>query len=72
MFGTVFAAAARRQAPPLVPVVVDFDDGYGLTDHESVRGPRQLVLERLPERPEAFVIPVGIDGDLLDQLLEIR
>jgi hypothetical protein len=63
--------ASRRQPSPRVPVVVEADDGHRLPDHECVARYRDVVLERVSERPELLVVAVGVDEDLVEEVIDI-
>src|SRR6266536_1950968 len=69
--GNKQAVAPRRQAAALVPIVVYLDHRDRLADDEPVRRQGDIVLEGLPERPQLLVVVVGVDGDLLDQMVQI-
>jgi hypothetical protein len=71
VFGTVLASAFGGQAAALVPIEVELDHGDRLTDDESVTGHRDVILEGLPERPELFTVSIGIDCDLLNQVVQM-
>lgn len=65
------ATAAGDETSSLIAFVVDGLDLDVDADHLAGKRETPLVLERLAERPELFVLAVGVDGHLVDQLIDL-
>lgn len=68
MLAAVVAATLRSQPTPFVAVVVDSDHRDRFSDHKRVRRELDPILERLPQSPELFAVPMGIDQRSFQQL----
>ncbi len=58
------------QATAFVAVEVHRCDFHIHADHPATEREAGVVLEHLPERPQLLVLAVGIDDDLLDQVVD--
>ena len=63
-------AASRRPPATLIAVIVDLDHRHRFTDDEPVSRQRDLILNHLTKGRELLVLPVCVNDDLIDQLLQ--
>src|ERR1019366_7285197 len=68
----VRAQTLRRQAAPLITIVVELDHRNWLADEVSVTRYGNVFLEGLPECPELFVFAVRVNRDLVDKCVQNR
>ena len=72
MLGAVLPAAPDGQPAAFVPVVIDLQHRNRFSHHKGVGGQTNLVFHDLPEGPELLVVAVGVDHDVLDQIVQFR
>jgi len=70
MLAAICAAAPRRQATPLVAIVVERNHQNWLAHDGTFGGQRGVLLEGLPKCPELFLLAVCVHGDFVDQLIQ--
>ena len=65
------APAVGDESSAFLAGIVDRFDLDIDADHPAGEREAALVLERLTERPELLVVPVGVDGHFVDQLIDL-
>lgn len=63
------ATPRRGHRATLVSIVLEGDNRHPLTDHETLAGQPGILLQRLPQIPDLFVIAAGLRGELVDEIV---
>src|SRR4030042_2323299 len=69
---TLLPPAPGRQPSPLIAVVINRQYRNRFSDHQSLYGHYHMVFKGLPERPELFIVTVGVDKDVVNPSVKFR